>query len=201
MATLAKSAGRGAYAGPGCPKCGCFLPEAAPPAGRHECWRCSLKFEMASFDPPERAAPAAAHAFDGAAGAPCARHERNAAVATCDRCGAFMCSLCRIDSDGKALCAACFARLDTAGELADTRVKYRHYNGMALQMSLFGALFWVISPLMGPLAVFTALRGLKQSKRLGETLGVGGARFAIGLGALEAVGGTFLVLSMFGVFK
>jgi hypothetical protein len=58
-----------------------------------------------------------------------------------------------------------------------------------------------LAPLAGPLAIFTALRGLKQSKRLGETLGVGGARVAIGLGALEAVAGTFLILSLFGAFK
>jgi hypothetical protein len=176
------------------------LPENVPPRGRHECWKCGLPFDLASFQPPERAAQAA-HPFDAAAGAPCSRHERNAAVASCERCGAFMCSLCRIDSDGMALCAACFARLGTAGELADTRLKYRHYNGMALQMSLLGVVFWVLAPLAGPLAIFTALRGLKQSKRLGETLGVGGARVAIGLGALEAVAGTFLILSLFGAFK
>ena len=154
---------------------------------------------MAAFEAPAKAQPV--RPTEPLTGAPCARHARNPAIASCERCGAFMCGLCRVDSDGKALCAACFDRLGNAGELADTRKGYRHYNGMAVHFTVLGLFMWPLAPLFGPLAVLTALRGLKQGKRLGVTLGETGARVAIGLGSLETVAGTLGVLALFGAFK
>src|SRR5207237_3061267 len=100
---------------------------------------------------------------------------------------AFMCALCRIDADGKALCATCFGRLGTAGELADARTRFRHYNGIALHLSILGLPFFTFGAVLGPLAIWLAARGLKQSKKLDEPLGVGGARVAIPLGVIDAV--------------
>jgi hypothetical protein len=200
LAAVAPTKGRGAYQGPGCPKCGCFLPDAIPREGNHACWQCGLQFYMIAFDaplPPQ----APARLAEALGSAPCARHARNQAVASCERCGAFMCGLCSIDADDKKLCAGCFERLGSAGELADTRKGYRHYNGMAVHLCVFGILIWPLAILLGPLAIATALRGLKQSERFGETLGQGGARVAIGLGALETLGAALGVLALVGAFK
>jgi hypothetical protein len=131
--------------------------------------------------------------------APCARHARNAAIASCEHCGAFMCTLCRVDAEGTPLCAACFDRLAAMGTLPSARMGYRHYNGIAVLLALVG-LIPVFSVLAGPLAVVSAWRGLRQGSRLGETLGASGAKVALGLGLLEAVGGVafwlFLILGM-----
>jgi len=127
--------------------------------------------------------------------APCARHARNAAVASCEHCGAFMCTLCRIDAEGVALCAACFERLGAAGALASTRGGYRHYNGIAVLLSLIGLMPFA-SVLFGPLAVLAAWKGLRQGQKLQETLGATAAKLALALGVVETVGGVLSWLSV-----
>src|SRR5205807_304768 len=77
-------------------------------------------------------------ALMGAETAQCARHARNSAVAACERCGAFMCALCRIESDGKVLCAGCFDRLRAAGELESARVSFRSWRTLGQHLSLLG---------------------------------------------------------------
>lgn len=154
--------------------------------GLVRCASCFRTFEMALFHPPERTSPRAVAMAKGTA--PCARHARNAAVASCEHCGAFMCALCRIETEGVALCAACFERLGAAGALASTRGGYRHYNGIAVLLSLLGLMPFA-SVLFGPLAVLAAWKGLRQGKRLQETLGATAATLALLLGVVETVGG------------
>lgn len=182
-----------AYRGPVCPTCGTLFAEA-PERGRVSCTGCGQRLELALFHPKER--PTAPAQAPLAGTAPCARHVRNAAIASCEHCGAFMCTLCRIDAEGTPLCAACFDRLAASGTLASARMGYRHYNGIAVILALLG-LFPFFSVLAGPLAVLAAWRGLRQGRRLGETLGAGGAKVALGLGLLEAVGGIAFWLLVF----
>jgi len=178
------SARRAAYHGPCCPNCGTLL--LTPPERGEATCSCGQTFELAVFQPPGRAA-VQPQAFSAGA-TPCARHSKNAAVASCEHCGAFMCALCRVDTEGQALCATCFERLSTSGKLASARGGFRHYNGIALGAALVG-LFPPISVLLGPIAVLAAFKGLRQSRELGEPLGATGAKVAIVLGSLEAVGG------------
>lgn len=131
-----------------------------------------------------------------AGSAPCARHARNAAVTSCEHCGAFMCELCRIDEEGVALCAACFERLGGAGKLASTRVTFRNYNGVALSLAVVG-LIPFLGVLAGPLALVAASKGLRQGRELGESHGVTGAKVALVLGVLEVVGGVLAWASLF----
>jgi hypothetical protein len=180
-----KSPRQPTYRGPVCPTCG--TPFAEPPErGRVRCTGCGQELELALFHPKERAPLPASAPLPGTA--PCARHVRNAAVASCEHCGAFMCALCRVDADGTPLCAACFDRLAASGTLASARMGYRHYNGIAVLLALLG-LFPFFSVLAGPLAVLAAWRGLRQGQRLKETLGARGAKVALGLGLLETVAG------------
>ena len=197
-----KRAGRGAYTGPACPKCAAAVYPEYIENGRGHCIACELRYDAAEFHPPEPAQTSRPAQVEGQGTAPCARHARNAAVASCERCGSFMCALCRIEADGKVLCAACFERLGSKGELASTRTRYRHYNGMSLHCALLGVTaFWFFAPVLGPIAIFTGLRGLRQGRELGETLGETGARVGIVLGGLEAVGGTIGLLVIFGALK
>jgi hypothetical protein len=176
---------RAVYSGPVCPRCGTRYREPLPDLGLVRC-SCEQRFEVALFHPPERtSAPAQAVA---AGSAPCARHAHNQAVASCEHCGAFMCALCRIDVEGAALCAACFERLSASGTLASARVGFRNYNRIAWVLAVVGLLPF-FSVLLGPLSVLAALKGLRQAKRLGESLGTRRARVALVLGSLEAVGG------------
>ena len=112
-----------------------------------------------------------------------------------------MCSLCRIEVGGKALCAVCFERLGKTGELHEVVTRYRHYSGLALHLSVLGIFLLPLATLVGPLAMWMGVRGLRQSRKLSGTLGDAGARVAIGLGALESVGGALVAAAIFGAFK
>ncbi len=185
------------FRGPECPTCGRLFAEP-PQRGAVRC-DCGQRLELAAFHPAARVAATAQTALAGTA--PCARHARNAAVANCEHCGAFMCTLCRVDAEGTPLCAACFERLAASGTLPSARMGYRHYNGIAVLLALVG-LVPFFSVLAGPLAVLSAWRGLRQGRQLGETLGAGGAKVALAVGLLEAVGGVALWLFLFlGIMK
>ena len=175
---------RAAYAGPTCPQCGTRYREPLPDRGRVLC-SCEQRYEVALFHPrPMTSAPAQAVAPGSA---PCARHAHNAAVASCEHCGAFMCSLCRIDVEGAAVCAACFERLSASGTLASARVGFRNYNGIAWMLAVVG-LVPFFGVLLGPLAVLAALKGRQQERKLGESMGRRRALVALVLGTLEFFG-------------
>jgi hypothetical protein len=178
---------------PACPSCDASVLEPVERA-LVSC-PCGQRFEVAVFHPQTRVSSTAVALAAGSA--PCARHAGNAAVSSCEHCGAFMCELCRIEEEGVALCAACFERLAGAGKLASTRISFRNYNGVALSLAVAG-LIPFLGVLAGPLAMLLAQKGLRQGRELGETHGVTWARVALGLGALELVGGVLAWASFFG---
>ncbi|MBA3709185.1 MAG: hypothetical protein H0W83_10250 [Planctomycetes bacterium] len=133
-------------------------------------------------------------------GTPCARHARNQAAASCERCGAFMCELCRIDCDGKALCSTCFERMEAEGSLPSVRRTMRNYNGMAFHLSLYGVLLFIIGWIIGPVAIWLAIKGTLQNRRNGERVSQTAGIIAMVVGTLDTVGGILFMLAMFGVF-
>lgn len=161
------------YEGPGCPRC--WTPIAPDMVklqqGTVYCGECALSFTAVVFEP--KAAPALVQrALDGAEGqAQCARHQRNAAVSSCEHCGAFMCALCRIESDGKVICAACFERLRAEGALASATTKFRSWGMLGLHLTLLSVLLSPAAIVTGPAAIICILRGIKQDRKDGE-LGV-----------------------------
>jgi hypothetical protein len=108
------------------------------------------------------------------AGAPCARHPGNPAEAACQRCGQFMCSLCRIDSDAKAYCPACFERLSSEGALASTVTHIRNYSGLASLVLLGGFLTCYLGLPLGIYGFYLCVKGIKDKGRRGDTEGVAG---------------------------
>ncbi len=117
----------------------------------------------------------------------------NAAVIECSRCGTFICALCRIDTDGKALCPACFERLSADGSLEGTTMTFRDYGALSSTSAVAGCLIYFIGILTGLLAIYYGIRGLRQKKELGDRDGVAGIWGAITLGVLESLIGGFIV--------
>jgi hypothetical protein len=126
----------------------------------------------------------------------CANHAANLAVANCERCGVFMCSLCRIAVDETQLCPTCFDRLTAEGALPSTRTRYRDYGRQASSYALLGVLLWVIGPLLGPLAVYYGFRSLRQLREMDEPGGRVRAWLSVLAGAAQAVGGVWLWVVM-----
>ncbi len=181
-----------------CPLCKREIDIASIGTPEAVCPRCHGIFEAIRFEAPIRAA-AMPQMAEGTleASQPCAVHSLNAAVTSCQRCGAFMCDLCRIDVDGKTLCPTCFERLSSEGSLESTRTTFRDYPGLASLTATAGCLMSFIGILFGPLAIYYGVKGLKQKKAMGESDGKPGLWVAIVLGSIEIAASLFLLGSLF----
>ncbi|MBI5369395.1 MAG: hypothetical protein HZA54_20340 [Planctomycetes bacterium] len=183
-----------AYVGPACPWCGVEAPHDRMASGMQLCRACGGEYEGEIFRPPTAPMKVFAVAEQGPAGAnACANHERNAAVTACERCGHFICSLCRIDSDDMTLCPACFDRLAAEGALPSVRTTFRDYAGSASTAAMLGVLFWFIGPFIGPFAVYFGFQSFLQGRKLGEEEGWVRAAIAIVAGTLETLGGIVML--------
>lgn len=159
----------------------------------YACPLCGKTFEAVRFDAPA-GMTAAPQIVDGSIEAqPCAVHARNAAVANCERCGAFMCTLCRIDVDGRTLCPACFERLSAEGSIESTRTTFRDYSGLSSVTAVAGCLFGFLAIILGPLAVFYGVKALRQKKAMDESDGRIGIWAAMIIGGLQTIGGIALL--------
>ena len=188
-----------AYEGAGCPRCWTPLPRAVLDGGAAYCGSCALSFTAAIFEPPERP-QAVVRAVDlSTSDSRCARHARNVAVAACERCGAFMCALCRIDSDGKVLCSGCFERLRGEGELASASTSFRSWRTMGTHLALLGLLLSPLGVVIGPATVVAAVRGLRQDRKSGEGGGLT-ATLSIVAGVLVTLFGVVMLFALTGAF-
>ena len=180
------------YRGPGCPRCWTPLPQAVLAFGRVDCGECALEFRAATFHPLEpRHVSRPVEPPSG--GASCARHARNAAVAACERCGAFMCALCKVDVEGKSLCAACFDRGRSEGSLQAAQTTFRSWRTLGMHLAVVGLFLYPFGLLTGPASLFATVRGIGQSQRDGDEGGALGTVIAVLLGLLlTLMGGVFL---------
>ncbi|MCU0241817.1 MAG: hypothetical protein MUF51_05285 [Vicinamibacteria bacterium] len=157
--------GRGiGYLGPRCPHCKWSLDLDRIVTGRVICDRCRGVYEAQRFDPPETEARVLSLAEAGPAGGnACANHAGNCAIANCDRCGVFMCSLCRIAAEQRVLCPACFERLWEGQELQSAWIQYADYSRLAMVTSLIALLTFYFGVVLGPLGIWASIHALRQS--------------------------------------
>ena len=184
-----------------CPRCRKMLDLAAiKTTPEFPCPACSRTFEAVRFSPRITELRVSELATAGPQGGqPCSTHARNAAVASCERCGAFMCGLCRIDVDGAVLCPPCFERRSAEGSIQSARTRFRDYDGLASVTATAGCLFSMmfLGILFGPLAIFYGVKALRQKKEFGETDGRTGVWIAMVIGIVEALVGIFMIGSVF----
>lgn len=149
----------------------------------------SRRFEAVLFRPPGPAAPVVRQiGFEG--GQPCARHEGNAASANCERCGVFMCSLCEVEVDGQKLCPDCFDRRTAGGEQGAAHGRRRDWTAVAYLSAFCGLFFSCFGAglLLGPLAIYFALRSLREKRARGEQGGTSSDYLAVAFGVLVTLG-------------
>lgn len=132
------------YAGPvACGVCARPLPAEAGQRARCGCGR---EVEVLRFR-PWRAVLATAAAATAAAA--CAYHAGNEPVASCQRCGSFICALCVTPVGGQTYCTDCFSRLKGAGSLRplDNRVPRPQWAALVLGWLAFFPLFGAVAAL------------------------------------------------------
>lgn len=107
-----------------------------------------------------------------------------------------MCALCRIDSDGQALCPTCYERLSTEGALASARTSYRDFRGLAVKLSTVGLLILFAGPLLGAGALYCAWKARRQMMEWGDEDGYGGLWAAAAVGGFDILAGGALLATM-----
>jgi hypothetical protein len=130
--------------------------------------------------------------------AACFDHPASRATQTCAQCGRFVCQLCAVDLLGNTYCPSCMATglSQVAGrDISSARVAY---DSIALTAALAPLLFFPITLLTGPVAIFLSLRYWKRPLSLTHA---NRWRFvtAILLGSLE-VGGLGSIL-VYGILR
>ena len=177
------------------------MPEAVLAMGQVDCGECALEFTAATFRPVPSRPPPAAGLEHAAGAASCARHARNVAIAACERCGSFMCALCRVEVEGRSLCAACFDRGRSEGSLHAAQTSFRSWRTLGLHLAVVGMFMYPFGILTGPASLYATARGVAQSHKDGDEGGLLGTLLAAAMGIAVTLGGIaflFLMTEMFG---
>lgn len=164
---MARVAARTQHAHLACPRCGRSAALELG-SGSAACRTCRQDFLYLRLNPRPEPGPVAMPATAGAAA--CAKHARNAAVASCERCGAFVCDFCRIEGDARSLCPACFDRLAASGELASARNLIRNDGAQALVYGIIALIFPFFGFFLAPWAIWSGLRGRTAERKMNERL-------------------------------
>ena len=186
------------YPKPCCPICGRIYKPGQLHSGQMLCPSCKGTFQAVLFTPPpetiavrrvvgsvpiENAAVVDnpdGSPVDVIAEAPCARHHGNLAEGICDRCGTFVCSLCRIELGGKSFCPECLQRILQTGSDGFLPERTPYNRGIAR--------ICAVTFILGPVSVFFAIKAIKQW-RAGEVTvgGIGGLITILIVGILESI--------------
>ncbi len=95
----------------------------------------------------------------------CSAHPNKDAVASCTRCGAFVCDVCVTRTGEIALCPACFDTLHGRGDLETTRARRMRWDFATFSLGLLSAIPWcgaVAGAAALALGVFTLTRRRTQ---------------------------------------
>lgn len=189
------------YTGPQCPHCSFPLAPKDVTTGTLICSHCNHHFEATIFTPPERKrAVAIAQTIGGGLeeAAACANHARNAATATCQRCGLFICALCDMNVGTGSYCPSCFERVRTEGTLQAAAKRYRDYAAMARTAVILGAFFSffvVFGAPFGAAGVYYSIRARKQRREEGRS--AAGVIVVMIVAILEVLGGVLALAFLF----
>jgi uncharacterized paraquat-inducible protein A len=184
------------YHGPVCPNCSADVEFSSMRDGVQSCAKCGTAFEARVFHPPQRSARVLQLAQLGPDGATsCANHGRNAAVANCDRCGLFICSLCEITIEDGTFCPSCFDRLSKEGRVAGATTRIRDYASLAITMAVLSLFMFPITGIpLGSLSLYYAFKGFRN--RDNATVGTLGLILAVLMGIGGIAAGLFFLVSI-----
>jgi hypothetical protein len=184
-----------------CPRC--ELKVELPISGAYVCQRCRQQFEVFLTDPaavraqsrtivpPLSPATPFTSAQPVPAGGHCAAHPSNPATDACERCGDFMCFVCRTAIEGRRYCPRCFELLYSRGSLQFTQMAFR-LPAYALSLGIvslvslpcIGGCYGMLSVPSGIIAIILGGTSLREIGRRPDLPGRGQAIWGIVCGVL-----------------
>lgn len=153
-----------------CPKCQASLaPEETAGSFSGPCPSCNRPVEQFVF--PAYWRPVAigrnAEALVTTEDASCFNHPARRAQAPCDICGRFLCGLCDVEIQGQHFCPTCVNASDGKRRVRNLDGGRTLWSGIALLLSIVPILvFWPLTILTGPVAVFLAIYGWRKPQSL-----------------------------------
>jgi hypothetical protein len=151
--------------GPGilCTKCGASLPaevfntsELTPCPGQFCESLLQVEVFPACFRPLEPGSAGERIVMEGQSG--CFYHPQKRAAVPCEACGRFLCDLCDVQMHGHHLCPRCLETGAKKGMMKDLQNHRVLYDSAALSLALLPLLFWPLTLLASPVAVFMGFR-------------------------------------------
>lgn len=94
--------------------------------------------------------------------ASCFYHPEKQAVKVCGSCGRFLCSLCEIELAGRCLCPVCLEDGRKKEEIQELIPRRTLYDSMALSISLLPVIFFPLTIITAPLALFFAVKAWRR---------------------------------------
>jgi ribosomal protein S27E len=115
--------------------------------------------------------------------ASCFFHPAKKAVVTCAGCGRFLCGLCDLDWQGQHLCSACLEAGKKKGKMKNLENHRVLYDQIALSIAVVPVIFWFITFITAPIALYVCVRYWKNPGSL-----VSASKFRFLIAILFAVG-------------
>lgn len=91
----------------------------------------------------------------------CFHHPGRAAVAACQRCGRFLCSLCVVDFGGEQICPSCIAARREKGAMRELDQRRILYDHIALSLAIVSIFISCFSIVTAPASLYMAIRHWK----------------------------------------
>lgn len=184
------------YHGPQCPHCQVTLADSVLHTGTIACPACGKSFEATAFQPRELRIVAPELVGVGPEeGSACANHARNAAVASCQRCGIFICSLCEMNTGAGVYCPSCFDRARSDNSFHVGAKRYRNYTSMGVLCVISGTVLWFLCIPAGALAIYYGVKDVRQRRERQHSIVP--PVLVILLGLAQSIGGLVVFGSMF----
>jgi len=152
-----------------CTKCRAPLPPVLYNSPElHPCPSCGARLLVdvfpAALRPPGLGASAETVLVDGEAS--CFYHPSKKAILPCESCGRFLCAVCDVEMNGQHLCPACLESGKKKGRLTQLENRRTLYDSMALAVAVYPLLFWPVTIISAPVAIYIAIRYWKAPSSL-----------------------------------
>lgn len=146
-----------------CPKCKAALSENVINSFKlTTCNACGVPLRVDAFPAiykkPEAGASGENITHSSEAG--CYYHQKKKAIIHCSMCGRFLCALCNLEIGNQNLCPVCLETGEKKKKLDILEYHRILYDSIALFLAVlpFTLIFWFLSPVSAPAALFIAIR-------------------------------------------